>query len=283
MKKPKIAWITDTTSTLDSEYIKKHNIHVIPLNVVINQTSYRETIDITEKEFYERMSTEEGTFQSSQPSVGEFVELYEKLKTEYDEGVAIHASSKLTGTYKTSIMAAEIAGFKLHALDSETGSYPLSFLVKKGISLAEEGAGAEEVISELKGILDTTRLYLVPSNLNQLQKSGRVTSGQKVLATLFKINPILSIEDGEAKIKDKVRTEKRAMNWLVDALGEEKKLFKIAKAAIVHANEQDKAEKLELLVKEAHPDIDTEITMLIPAAGVHTGAGTMGLSWVIEK
>ncbi|WP_409288412.1 DegV family protein [Peribacillus sp. SCS-37] len=283
MEKPKIAWITDTTSTLDSEYIKKHNIHVIPLNVVINQTSYRETIDITEKEFYERMSSEEGTFQSSQPSVGEFVELYEKLKAEYDEGIAIHASSKLTGTYETSVMAAEMAGFKLHALDSETGSYPLSFLVKKGISLAEDGAGAEEVIAALKGILYTTRLYLVPSNLNQLQKSGRVTSGQKVLATLFKINPILSIENGEAKIKDKVRTEKRAMNWLIDALGEEKKRFKIAKAAIVHANEPEKAEKLERLVKEAFPDIDTEITMLIPAAGVHTGAGTMGLSWVIEK
>jgi DegV family protein with EDD domain len=135
MDKVKIAWITDTTASLSKEFIEENNIHVVPLHIVINQESYKETIDISQKEFYERMKKEDSKFQTSQPAIGDFVELYTKLKEDYDYGIAIHASSLLSGTFQTSVMAAEMADFKLLAIDSQTGSYPLSFLVKKGIEL----------------------------------------------------------------------------------------------------------------------------------------------------
>lgn len=92
MNQSKIAWITDTTASLSKEFIEKHNIHVIPLQVVINQESFKETVDISQEEFYERMKNETGTFQTSQPSIGDFVDLYKKLREEYDVGIAIHAS-----------------------------------------------------------------------------------------------------------------------------------------------------------------------------------------------
>jgi DegV family protein with EDD domain len=282
MKKPKIAWITDTTASLSKEFIEQHHIHVIPLHVVINDTFYRETIDITEEDFYERMKNEEGKFQSSQPNLGDIVELYEKLKEDYDFGIAIHASSTLTGTYQTSVMAAEMAGFKLFAIDSHTGSYPLSFLVKKGMELVEQGTDVNEVVSQLNNMRDQTRLFLVPSNLDQLHKSGRVSGSQKILASLFNIKPILSIEDGAAKIKDKVRTEKKAFAWLVDHLKADLDTKKVQKVAIVHANEREKADVLQQLINETFPTIQTELLMLITVAGVHTGVGTLGLSWVNE-
>ncbi|WP_180955191.1 DegV family protein [Peribacillus deserti] len=283
MKKARVAWITDTTSSLSREFIDRHNIYVVPLNVLINQESYKERIDITDKEFYERMAAEEGVFQSSQPSVGDFVDLYKKLKSEYDFGIAIHASSKLTGTYQTSLLAAELAEFKIFAIDSLTGSFPLSFLIKKGIELLESGVNEEELVRTLEDYREYTTLYLVPSNLKQLHKSGRVSGTQKMLADLFKIKPILSIENGEAKIKEKVRTEKRALSWLLTQLEEDKKKFIINKAAIVHANNEEQALKLQKLIAETLPELDTELLMLIPVAGVHTGAGTIGLSWVSEK
>jgi DegV family protein with EDD domain len=282
MNKPKIAWITDTTATLSKEFIEKHQIHVIPLHVVINDTFYKETIDITAEDFYERMKNEEGKFQSSQPNIGDIVELYEKLKEEYDFGIAIHASSTLTGTYQTSVMAAEMAGFKLFAIDSHTGSYPLSFLVKRGVELVEKGIDIDEVVSQLNSLREHTRLFLVPSNLDQLHKSGRVSGSQKILASLFNIKPILSIEDGAAKIKDKVRTEKKALAWLVNNLKEDLETKTVKKVAIVHANDREKAEGLEQIINETFPTIETEKLMLITVAGVHTGVGTLGLSWVNE-
>jgi DegV family protein with EDD domain len=282
MNKPKIAWITDTTASLSKEFIEKHHIHVIPLHVVINDKFYKETIDITEEDFYNRMKNENGKFQSSQPNIGDIVGLYEKLKEEYDFGVAIHASSTLTGTYQTSVMAAEMAGFKLFAIDSHTGSYPLSFLVKRGIELVEQGFEMGDVVDQLNKLREHTRLFLVPSNLDQLHKSGRVSGSQKILASLFNIKPILSIEDGAAKIKDKVRTEKKAHAWLVNNLKEDLETKLVQKVAIVHANDQEKADGLEQIINETFPTIETEKLMLITVAGVHTGVGTLGLSWVNE-
>jgi DegV family protein with EDD domain len=282
MNKAKIAWITDTTASLSKEFIEQNNIHVVPLHIVINQESYKETIDISQKEFYERMKNEDSKFQTSQPAIGDFVELYTKLKEDYDYGIAIHASSLLSGTFQTSVMAAEMADFKLLAIDSQTGSYPLSFLVKKGIELVEKGLDSSEVIAKLNELRENTRLFLVPSNLDQLKKSGRVSGGQAILASLFNIKPILAIEDGGAKIKDKVRTEKRAISWLINHLKTDLETKIVKKAAIVHANDIDRAKELEKLVNETFPDIETELMMLITVAGVHTGVGTLGLSWVCE-
>ncbi|MFS0779593.1 DegV family protein [Neobacillus sp. 3P2-tot-E-2] len=282
MNKPKIAWITDSTASLSKEFIEKHHIHVIPLHVVINDKFYKETIDITEEDFYNRMKNENGKFQSSQPNIGDIVGLYEKLKEDYDFGVAIHASSTLTGTYQTSVMAAEMAGFKLFAIDSHTGSYPLSFLVKRGIELVEQGFEMGDVVDQLNKLREHTRLFLVPSNLDQLHKSGRVSGSQKILASLFNIKPILSIEDGAAKIKDKVRTEKKAHAWLVNNLKEDLNTKTVKKVAIVHANDREKADGLEQVINETFPTIETEKLMLITVAGVHTGVGTLGLSWVNE-
>ena len=282
MNKAKIAWITDTTASLSTEFIEQNNIHVVPLHIVINQQSYKETIDITQKEFYERMKHEDSKFQTSQPAPGDFVELYTKLKKNYDFGIAVHASSLLSGTFQTSVMAAEMADFKLVPIDSLTGSYPLSFLIKKGIELVEKGHEINEVVEELNELRKHTRLYLVPSNLDQLKKSGRVSGGQAILASLFNIKPILAIEDGGAKIKDKVRTEKKAIAWLINNLKTDRETKCVKKAAIVHANDSERAAEFEKLVNEAFPDIETEIMMLITVAGVHTGVGTLGLSWVCE-
>ncbi|NRD79260.1 DegV family protein [Bacillus sp. BRMEA1] len=283
MNKAKIAWITDSTASLNPEFIKKHDIHVIPLHVVINDKFYKETIDITEKEFYERMKEEEGTFQTSQTAISDFVDLYTELKRDYDFGIAIHASSKLTGTYQSSVMAAEMAGFKLYAIDSQTGSFPLSVLIENAIDLIEHGVEPSEVVNKIQSLREHTRLYLVPSNLDQLHKSGRASGSQKLLASLFNIKPILSIEDGGAAvIKDKVRTEKKAFTWLINQLAADMQTKQIRKAAIVHANDPQKAAILEKLIQDTFPNLKTEKLMLITVAGVHTGVGTMGLSWVGE-
>jgi DegV family protein with EDD domain len=118
--------------------------------------------------------------------------------------------------------------------------------------------------------------------LDQLKKSGRVSGGQAILASLFNIKPILAIEDGGAKIKDKVRTEKKAIAWLINHLKTDLETKTVRKAAIVHANDIERATALEKLVNETFPEIETEIMMLITVAGVHTGVGTLGLSWVCE-
>ncbi|WP_455662114.1 DegV family protein [Pradoshia sp.] len=283
-KQPRIAWITDTTCNVGAEFVEKYRLNIIPLQVVIDGQSYKETIDITDKQFYERMASESATFQSSQPSIGEFIELYEKLKEEYDCGIAFHCSSKLSGTFSASVMAAEQVGFKLYAIDSRTGSYPLTYLLNKGIELFNQGFGPEDIYNKIEEIKTNTRLFLIPANLNQLHKSGRVSGSQRLMANLFNIKPILSIEFEGAKIRDKVRTEKRAINYMLDLLREDLKTSTISQLMVIHADDEENALKLENYInsQEEFSSIPTDRMMLVPVAGVHTGVGTIGISWVCE-
>lgn len=281
-KPPRIAWITDTTCTLSQDFIEKNELNIIPLQVVIDGVSYKEAIDITDKQFYERMANENAAFQSSQPSIGEFIELYEKLKEKYDCGIAFHCSGKLSGTYSTSIMAAEQVGFKLYAIDSRTGSYPLSYLLNKGLELFNQGHDAEGIVKRIEEMKSNTRLFLIPSNLNQLHKSGRVSGSQRLIANLLNIKPILSIETEGAKIRDKVRTEKRAIQYILDLLREDMETSKVSKIVVIHADDEDNARKLENKINEEFKSIPTERMILVPVAGVHTGVGTIGISWVCE-
>ena len=279
---PRIAWITDTTCTLEKRFIEENQIHIIPLQVVIDGVSYKEEVDISDKQFYERMANENVMFQSSQPSIGEFIELYEKLKEEYDFGIALHCSGKLSGTFSASVMAAEQVGFKLYAIDSRTGSYPLAYLMSKGIELFKQGYAAEEIVRQIEELKPNTRLFLIPSNLNQLHKSGRVSGSQRLIANLFNIKPILSIEFDGAKIREKVRTEKRAIQYMLDLLREDIKQSNVRKIAVIHADDEENARKLEKKINEEFPSIPTEKIILVPVAGVHTGVGTIGISWVCE-
>lgn len=280
----KIAWITDSTSSLSQDFIEKNHIFVVPLNILFDDQSFRENVDITEKEFYEKIRIHKGSLKTSQPAIGEFVELYEKLKEEYDMGIAVHATSKLSGTYQTSKSAAEMVGFKLFAVDSKTGSYPISYMIKKGIELAEAGEDVNRVISQLEEYATLNHLYFVPSNLDQLHKSGRVSGSSALLANLLKIRPMLSLENGgEVLIKEKLRTDKKARAWLLDRVEEALKTHTISTIAILHADDIVAAESLKQAVQERFPGIETVIMMFIPVVGVHAGAGTIGLSWVKEK
>lgn len=282
MCQPTIAWVTDSTSSLSADFIDKHNIHVVPLSVVINGASYKETIDISEEELYIRMQKEEGVYQTSQPSVGDFIALYEKLQEQYEFGIAIHASSHLSGTYNTSVMAAELVGFPLYGIDSLTGSFALGQMIAKGIELEKQGLLIEEIVLQLNQYKQQSRLFLVPANLEQLHKSGRVSGSQKLVASLLGIRPILAIEEGKATIKEKVRSQKKAFSWMIQQLKNDLSNHLVKKVAILHANDDKKANELAMMVQQEIPNMEVEKLMLISVAGVHTGAQTVGISWIVE-
>jgi DegV family protein with EDD domain len=279
----KIAWITDSTSSLSKEFIESNNVFVVPLNIIFGKESFKENVDITEEKYYQKIRNFNGKLSTSQPAFGDFINLYEKLKVEYDLGIAVHASSKLTGTYESSKIAGQMVGFKLFAIDSKIGSYPISFMIKKGMELINSGTGYKEVVNIIENYSDQSRLVFVPENLDQLHKSGRVSGSAAYLGNLLKIKPILSLEDGEVIVKDKVRTSKKAVQWLLNEFDRSYKVNKIKKLMVVHADVLEEAKEMETTIKEKYPNLDTGILLFIPVVGVHAGVGTIGLSWVNEN
>lgn len=276
----KIAWITDSTCGLSQEFIDQHNIFVLPMIVIINDISYREDIDITKDEVYELLRQYGEGAKTSQPTFGEFVELYKKLKEDYELGIAIHASSELTGTYQSSISAAKMEDFHVEVIDSKIGSYALGKMIKNGIQMEQEGKTYEEIVEVLKTYPDKTEMYLLPKNLEQLKRSGRVSTTQTVFANILKINLILQFDNGKVIVEEKIRSQKKAIQHLFNKIEEIHSSGVVDEIGIMHAGAKEVAEQWKEELKSLYTNLKFKIEPLVPVAGIHTGHGTMAIAWL---
>lgn len=281
--KKKIAWITDSSSYLTKEFLEENdNVYVLPLNILFGEESYREGVEITDKEIYEKLKVTNEKTTTSQPNLGDVYALYEKLKEEYEEGIILHISSALSGTYQTSVSVANELGFKVTAIDSKLFSIPLGYLIKEGIRLENEGKNTEEIISHLENIIERTRIVATPNDLEQLKKSGRISSFQSLLGSILRVQLIVEVKDGVVELSEKVRTKSKAKAKIQDLLNESYKQKGIEKISILHADAEEKAYAWKIELELMYPDLTFEVNMLAPVIGVHVGPGTLGLAW-IEK
>jgi|SRR5690625_1035482 len=278
----KFAWITDSTCGLSKDYLTENNIYVIPLNVIINGTSYKEDIDITKDEFYEKLRVDGVDAKTSQPAFGDFINLYEKLKQEYDCGIAIHASSELTGTYQSSQNASKQTGFPVEVIDSKIGAYALGKMIKNGIEIMKQGFSYEKIVDKLKTFPNKAEMYLLPSSLDQLKKSGRVSTSQAILASLLNINLLLGFQDGKVIVEEKIRTKARAKNRLFQLIDNAVETHQLKEICVMHAGVKDKAFSWKEELEKIHQQMKVKIETLVPVAGVHTGYGTMAVSWLFD-
>ena len=277
----KIAWITDTAAQLDESFIRKHNVHILPLSIVFADVVFKETVDMTQEEFYDKLRVAKNPPKTSQPAIGEMVALYEKLQEQgYDCAIALHVSSGLSGTFDSSQTAAQMVDFKVYPIDSKIGSYPMIKMIEIGNELLEQGHDIKEVVAAIKKMTENSKLSFIPANLNQLHKSGRVSGTQAFLSNLLNIKVVISFEDGKPVMKEKVRANKRAKINVTDLLRSDMKNSSIPEIAVIHCNNVMNAESWKEELLQEFPNLKVQVLPLSVCVGVHAGEGTTGLSWV---
>lgn len=277
----KIAWVTDTSAYLDDAFVKELNIHVCSINVLFEDGSFREKVELTLAEFYEKMRNAKTLPTTSQPLFGDMVDLYKQLKAKgYSCAIAVHPTSLLSGTYAGSIAAAKQADFPLYAIDSKIISYPMRKMLEIGHALAAQGAKAKDIAEILEKMADRVELSGIPANLTQLYKSGRVPGIIALLGNFLKLKVIVSFQNGRVVLKDKVRTYKRAKEYVTELLRKELNHSTLTEVAIFHSNNDQDAEHWKAELQAEFPFIQFIILPLSASISVHTGEGTTGLSWV---
>ncbi|WP_019240524.1 MULTISPECIES: DegV family protein [Bacillus] len=275
----KIAWITDSALSLSKEYCEENHIYIVPLNVIFGQKSYRDGVDITTEEFYTKLKESQTKAKTSQPIYGDFIELYTKLKKDYDYAIAIHASSALTGTYQSSSTASVITEFpNVEVIDSKIGDYCLKYMVQKGVELEKEGKCFEEIVETLRTLPEQTNMYILPASLEQLKKSGRVSSAQK-FASLLNIKLIIKFDDGKVVVDEKIRSDKKAKAYLSGKIEEAYKRG-VRTFCFSHAKNKEVVESWKKELIEKYREITLLDQYLVPVAGVHAGFGTIAISWM---
>jgi len=275
-----IAWVTDSTASLSEDFIKNNHIYVVPLSIIFGEESYLEGVDITAEDFYPKLAASKVLPKTSQPAIGEFVELYKELKEKYKHAIAIHASSALTGTYQSSVAASSMVDYKVEVIDSKIGSYPLGLMIEKGVALQKEGKSYDEIVSYLRTLPDKGNLYMAPGSLEQLHKGGRLSTTQVIIGSLIKLKLIVRFEDGKVVLFDKIRTEKKVKERLFQILGEQAPGIK--EASVIHGNVRELAEEWRVELQQRFPQISFTTTTFSPVPGTHTGQGTIGLAWINE-
>lgn len=284
MEKKPLAWVVDSTAFITEELKNHPDVYVIPLNIHFGDQQYQDGIDLTPEELYQKIETAEEFPKTSQPAAGEFAKVFESISASYECAIAVHLTAKLSGTLASSMAGAEMTDFPVHFVDSNSLSVGITGLVERGMQLAETDKSPEEIAETLKTYTSNFRNYILIGELDQLYKGGRMSGVQFFLGSMLKIKPIVQITpEGELQAIDKVRSEKKAMQYLVDRISESYQKDGITKVYLMHGGSQDKADQLQGSLKEQVPSLEVVTGDISSTLGVHAGRGTIAALWFVEK
>lgn len=279
----KVAIMTDSTAYLSGTLQKQHDIHVVPLSVVFDDTSYREGIDITTEEFYQKVKAAEKLPKTSQPSIGQITEKFEKLAGDYDAVVSIHLSSGISGTYQAVVSAGEmVEGIDVYPYDSEISCMAQGFYAIEAAEMAKVGKNPDEIVKQLDHMKESIRAYFMVDDLSHLQRGGRLNGAQAIVGSLLQVKPVLHFMDKVIVPFEKIRTRKKALNRIIGLLEEDARKGKNIKVVFIHANNEQSAIELKNSVDAEYPNMDSMISYFGPVIGTHLGEGAIGVCWYME-
>jgi len=277
----KVAVVIESTTKLPEEMAAKYNLPAPPAIIIWGDEELRDGIDIQPKEFYERLATAKHHPSTSQATPIMFKEAYEPLIIAGKDILTITISSKLSGMYSSAVQAKNMfPKANIEVVDTLTAVLGIVWPLKKTLEAAESGASLAECKSIIEKCVKPTGLLLVPETLEYLHKGGRIGAASKFIGSALKLNPILEVRDGAFEGLERVRTQKKALNRMIEILVEQIDGRTPVYLCVAHANAPDVATKL---LADAEAMVEAKgsyITSVSPAIGVHLGPGTVAIAFM---
>ncbi|MGE5573648.1 MAG: DegV family protein [Bacteroidota bacterium] len=238
-----IAIVTDSGTSLPEEIIEEYDIAVAPIGIQIGSDTYRDGIDITREEFYERLDGPEVP-RTSQPAPAEFISIYRRLLERVKTIISIHITSTGSGTCQVANLAkASFPDADIEVVDSLSASMGTGFMVLAAAEAARCGRTKEEILRILAELRPRISAYAVINSVRHLLKSGRIHKGQALIASLLSIKPLISVKQGVVEVVDRVRTYQAALDRLVELTKEAARDSRV-RVSVVHGNALADAKRL---------------------------------------
>ena len=281
----KIRIATDSTADIPKSFREELNIAVLPLTILAGDKEYRDGVDIQPSEFYKIIDASTKLPASSQVSATLYTQLFEETwKEGYTDLIHVTINSKGSGTYQAAVMSRDMfyedhpeakETLQIHILDSMTYSMSYGIPVIEAARMIRDGASLEAVLSFLEEWLTHARPMFVPLNLKCVKKSGRISPAAAFVGDAIGLKPLITFEDGEAKILSKARGENAAITALVQTCLKERKPG--TSYAIVHGYNMEALDKLRKAcaeVMDQPPLTEYEVGCVI---GINTGPDMVGI------
>jgi DegV family protein with EDD domain len=276
-----VAIVTDSTSDIEPARASQLGIDVVPLFVVWGDKSYRDYIDLSRSEFYQKLATEPVLPSTSQPTAQMFEDAFRPHVHAGREIVCIVLSSKLSGTINAARTAAQqFPGAKIEIVDSLSVAGGLGMQVLHAHELANADASVGDILRAIEREKQTQRLYACIPDLSHVVRTGRIGKARAVIGTLMKIVPVISLRDGEVVAEAQVRTMSRAQETMIELALKNIGDAANARFLVMHTNAPDLAadilERLRARLSGASPKL-IGILEAGPVIATHGGPGAVGI------
>ena len=270
----KFAVVTDSTADLPDAWRDQYAIEVVPLKVLFGKETFRDRVDITDQQFFQRLAASTTLPTTSAPSPGEFADVYQRLARDYAGCISIHIGAQLSATAEAArVGASSVEGFDVNVIDSETVSMPIAFLCR----VAAECSTLDEATAAVKERVPKTRVLALLDTLRYLEMGGRLGRAQAMIGTMLDLKPLLLVSEREIKPVDRVRTRSRAIPRMVEYF---KSDMPVEHMAVMHAQAPEEAERVAGELRTEFPGREVTIGQIGAVLGTHTGPRAMGIVYV---
>lgn len=276
--------VTDSTCDLPAEIARNWNISVVPVYINMEGKSYRDGVDLSRAEFYERLPAANPLPTTSAPGIDSFVNMFRELHAGGAEHIiSIHISKSLSNIANVANLAAEAVaeeGIPVTVFDSGQLTLGLGLLVLEAAQIAAQGATKDDVLSRLEEMAKRTYSFALLDTLDYLRKGGRISFLQHNVANLLAIKPLLIMHDGDLKM-ERIRTFKRAVESMLDHI---RTLGAMEKIALIHAHAIDRLDDLRNIAGDLFQELELPFSGEVTSAiGAHVGPGSIGVVCVLKS
>jgi DegV family protein with EDD domain len=282
---PRIAIVTDSTCDLGPAALAARNVTMVPLKVHFGDETFRDWVDLTPAEFYPRLRSSANLPTTSQPTPGEFAEVYQRLADEGAEGiVSIHLSAKLSGTFESAMMAASTAPIPVRVVDSTFVSGAIAFAIDAACAVRDADGYLDAVEKAAVDAAAATELFFVLDTLDFLVKGGRAGKSESTAAALLNIKPVLQVIGGLIEPFKKSKGTAKAIREMAEHVAERSRKLGPLKVIVLHAVAENLADELGNAIRTAGTDlVELTFTDIGAVIGTHVGPRTVGVAYTPAK
>ena len=268
--------VTDSATDLPPVVAEELGITVVPVYLRFGEEIYRDRVDISEDEFYHKLSRDPIHPSTTQPTPQNFANTYQKLSQEADGIVSIHISSILSGTYNSAVQGAKLVENRcpIEVVDSKTVSIANGLIVMEAAKIATSGKGLQQVAAETRQLIPTVHLLILFDTLKYLAKGGRIGKAKALLGSVLNVKPLLTVKDGELVPAGQVRTRSMGIQRLFDFA---RNAADIQDLAVLHSTTPDDAQILAERIGAIFPKARIILARVGPGIGVHAGPGVLAI------
>ena len=276
-----IAIVCDSTSYLPDSVVEERGAEIVSLYVSVGGDQRREREIGDYAAFFERLRASEEGATTSQPSIGDFIEIYGPLLDAGKSIVSIHLAAGISGTYESALQSRQRlidegrGGERIHVIDSRTACGGMGMMVLAAAAAAEGGASPEAVVERVGAAREQLKMWFAIDTLEYLRKGGRIGAARAWMGSALQIKPILTLEDEITPI-ERVRTRRRVFERLVQYAQELRDSGRDA-WVVQHIQDPENAQRLVERCREVMDSDPIFVSEIGPVIGAHTGPGLLGV------